>query len=111
MSEPIHSDPYTRITWLRERLEAAEAERDEANKRASEFYETATAATANRHAAEAEQRRLQDALDFQGDEHLKRAVLAETENRRLWEALALIPPTDSASYAIARAALAGSGDE
>ncbi len=43
---------------------------------------------------EAENRRLQDALDFQGDEHLKRAVLAEAqrdtiahavETMRLWE--------------------------
>jgi hypothetical protein len=35
---------------------------------------------------------------------------AQAENRRLREALALVPPTDSASYAVARAALDGSGD-
>ncbi len=76
-------DTRAKFSALADALEAAEAERDGLR---------GLLQTDER--IEAENRRLQDALDFQGDEHLKRAVLAEAqrdtlasyvETMRLWE--------------------------
>lgn len=103
------AEAETKETWLslharavkaEEALGAAEAERDEL--RAKRVAWKARAAQ-----VEAENRRLREALEGLNASYER----VDNDNRRLREALSLIPPTDSASYAIARAALAGSGDE
>lgn len=99
-TEALKDDATMLWNDANKRAVAAEAERDEL--RAKRVAWKARAAQ-----VEAENRRLREALEGLNASYER----VDNDNRRLREALSLIPPTDSASYAIARAALAGSGDE